>query len=308
MIRSKGSPLKFFRFVILLLILFTLFACSRPEEIRIESKSQEPNLLFHMNGYPDSVPAGESIVYNESITNLILKTNVTATIKVTIRLKDSSKSIFTNEESVSIEDSLIRQKQIPIPDKTAVGSYVLEQMVSYGDKAENEMFYFDISKATKKPETKKEVSKTATEPEKTVTKKVTDSLAQATAKNTSIQNTSKKVSAESAKEANNPLPPPEPNLKTDNVTYGISGTADNPVFNVVIANWSYIPSIISVKINTTVTWINLDSSSHTASGPGFDSGPLGMNKKFFKKFTKPLKNATYSSSISDLWGIIEVRE
>jgi len=64
---------------------------------------------------------------------------------------------------------------------------------------------------------------------------------------------------------------------------------------VVIQNYGFNPSTATIKVGTTVTWTNFDSSQHQISnaamgnyGPGqlFESAPLGNGGTYSFIFTK----------------------
>ncbi len=44
--------------------------------------------------------------------------------------------------------------------------------------------------------------------------------------------------------------------------------------SVTIQNFAFSPATITVKKGTAVTWTNMDSAPHTATGDGFDTGVL----------------------------------
>ena len=47
---------------------------------------------------------------------------------------------------------------------------------------------------------------------------------------------------------------------------------------VIIENYKYQPSEITIQTGETVSWINRDSVRHTATGDAFDTGLLGKGK------------------------------
>lgn len=69
-----------------------------------------------------------------------------------------------------------------------------------------------------------------------------------------------------------------------------SGTGAVATDKVEIKNFAYSPQAITVKVGTTVTWINSDSVAHTvttSNGPeSFNSGSLAQGKTFSFTFTK----------------------
>ncbi len=74
-----------------------------------------------------------------------------------------------------------------------------------------------------------------------------------------------------------------------------------PVIRVVIQNYQYNPSVLNITVGTTVEWYNNDSVPHSASGAGFDSGPLPRGQTYSFTFTKPVIKI-YSSTYTDIPG------
>lgn len=69
---------------------------------------------------------------------------------------------------------------------------------------------------------------------------------------------------------------------------GNNGGKGNPGPNeVYIQNLSFNPSTITVTVNTTITWTNFDSVTHTVTSDTglFDSGNIGSGKTYSYKFT-----------------------
>jgi len=62
---------------------------------------------------------------------------------------------------------------------------------------------------------------------------------------------------------------------------------------VVVENFSFQPGTLTVKVGTTVTWVNHDDEPHTVNETNktFKSGTLDTDAKFSYKFTSP---GTYS--------------
>jgi len=62
---------------------------------------------------------------------------------------------------------------------------------------------------------------------------------------------------------------------------------------IMVENFSFQPGTLTVKIGTTVTWVNHDDEPHTVneSNKTFKSGTLDTDAKFSYKFTSP---GTYS--------------
>lgn len=54
---------------------------------------------------------------------------------------------------------------------------------------------------------------------------------------------------------------------------------------VKIMNFAFSPNPLTIKAGTTVTWTNMDSSAHTVTGTGFDSGTLNKGQTFSHTFS-----------------------
>jgi len=71
---------------------------------------------------------------------------------------------------------------------------------------------------------------------------------------------------------------------------GLTSCADQSKVTVQIKGFSFQPASITMSAGSTVTWINLDSVSHTvtADDKSFNSGPIGGNEgKFDRIFPEP---------------------
>jgi plastocyanin len=55
---------------------------------------------------------------------------------------------------------------------------------------------------------------------------------------------------------------------------------------VLISGYRFLPQDISIKVGTTVTWVNEDSVVHTVEGSGMDSGDMGQGDEFTFTFDK----------------------
>jgi plastocyanin len=68
----------------------------------------------------------------------------------------------------------------------------------------------------------------------------------------------------------------------------IGRTATNPN-EVVIENFSFEPAILTVKVGTTVTWVNHDDEPHTATATDkrFNSKTLDNGDRFSQEFNAP---------------------
>jgi plastocyanin len=72
-------------------------------------------------------------------------------------------------------------------------------------------------------------------------------------------------------------------------TAALPQTSSNAGHNVSIANFAFTPAQLTVKAGETVTFVNADDETHTATAVdrSFDSGRLDRNARFSHTFTKP---------------------
>jgi len=78
--------------------------------------------------------------------------------------------------------------------------------------------------------------------------------------------------------------------------------------SVVIKNFAFNPSIITIPVGTTVIWTQIDNAYCTVTGDGFDSGILGQGESFSWTFNNA---GTYSYSCSfhpNMTGMVIVTE
>jgi plastocyanin len=78
--------------------------------------------------------------------------------------------------------------------------------------------------------------------------------------------------------------------------YAVSGSASNPAATnkanaagktVTISNFQFAPKNVTVKVGSSVTWVNKDGThTVTADDGSFQSPNLTAGKSFSKKFTK----------------------
>ncbi len=62
-----------------------------------------------------------------------------------------------------------------------------------------------------------------------------------------------------------------------------------PENTVVISNFAFSPATITVKVGTTVTWINKDTTSHTVTSDSdteLDSTTLNLGQEYKHEFSK----------------------
>ncbi len=67
-------------------------------------------------------------------------------------------------------------------------------------------------------------------------------------------------------------------------TQAAAPAAGGTVFKVTIKNFAFSPANLTIKKGDTVNWTNEDSSAHTVTGPGFDSGNLSQGKSYSYTF------------------------
>lgn len=87
--------------------------------------------------------------------------------------------------------------------------------------------------------------------------------------------------------------------KKGGYTYNYSNTPVTEVVknNIVISNYSFSPSVITIKIGESVMWTNKDSMQHsaTANNKTFDTGLLSQGKSGSVTFKKAGTYAYYCS-------------
>jgi plastocyanin len=84
----------------------------------------------------------------------------------------------------------------------------------------------------------------------------------------------------------------------------------HPTRTVLIQNFSFKPAQITIKRGTKVTWINKDSTTHTATannGRSFDSGRLRPGQRYTHTFKSAGKKSYHCEIHPDMKGTITVR-
>lgn len=86
----------------------------------------------------------------------------------------------------------------------------------------------------------------------------------------------------------------------------------NNTNKVSIKNFAFSPAAITVKVGTTVTWTNNDSTTHTVTSTdspvSFDSGNLAPGKTYSFTFTKAGGYKYHCSIHTDMVGSVTVTE
>jgi len=78
--------------------------------------------------------------------------------------------------------------------------------------------------------------------------------------------------------------------------------------HVVIHDYAYVPADITIHVGDTIEWTNNDTVPHSATGPGFDSGPLAQGTAYSFTFTKAVKkpySSTYTEGPAGMITIVE---
>jgi plastocyanin len=84
----------------------------------------------------------------------------------------------------------------------------------------------------------------------------------------------------------------------------------HPTKTVLIQGFSFKPAHITINRGTRVTWINKDSTTHTATannGRSFDSGRLGKGQRYSHTFKSAGKKSYHCEIHPDMKGRITVR-
>src|SRR5215208_2694997 len=84
----------------------------------------------------------------------------------------------------------------------------------------------------------------------------------------------------------------------------------HPTRTVLIQNFSFKPAQITIKRGTKVTWINKDSTTHTATannGRSFDSGRLGPGQRYTHTLKSAGKKSYHCEIHPDMKGTITVK-
>lgn len=88
---------------------------------------------------------------------------------------------------------------------------------------------------------------------------------------------------------------------------GLHGS-DEKTVTVVIENYEFIPKEVTVKVGTTVTWLNQDGAEHTATADddSFDTDLLAYGESGSVTFSKPGSNEYYCDPHPFMTGTIVV--
>jgi plastocyanin len=84
----------------------------------------------------------------------------------------------------------------------------------------------------------------------------------------------------------------------------------HPTRTVLIQGFSFKPAHITINRGTRVTWINKDSTTHTATannGRSFDSGRLGKGQRYSHTFKSAGKKSYHCEIHPEMKGRITVR-
>jgi len=75
---------------------------------------------------------------------------------------------------------------------------------------------------------------------------------------------------------------------------------------VKIANFAFSPGTITVTAGTEITWINEDSTVHTVTGAGFESGEIKPGQSYNHAFSSPGTYDYHCSIHSSMTGQVVV--
>ena len=75
---------------------------------------------------------------------------------------------------------------------------------------------------------------------------------------------------------------------------------------VKIANFAFSPDTITVTAGTEITWINEDSTVHTVTGAGFESGEIKPGQSYNHAFSSPGTYDYHCSIHSSMTGQVVV--
>ena len=79
------------------------------------------------------------------------------------------------------------------------------------------------------------------------------------------------------------------------------------LFKVVIQDYAYVPAELVIPVGATIEWYNNDSVPHTATGAGFDSGPLPKGETFRHTFNKAIIKPYTSTTTEGPAGTITIQ-
>jgi len=89
----------------------------------------------------------------------------------------------------------------------------------------------------------------------------------------------------------------------------VAGAQKQATRTVVIQDFSFKPAHITIKRGTRVTWINKDSTTHTATANNgaFDSGHLRPGQRFSHTFKSAGKKSYHCEIHTDMRGSVTVK-
>lgn len=76
---------------------------------------------------------------------------------------------------------------------------------------------------------------------------------------------------------------------------------------VLLQNFSFDPSSVTIAAGGEVTWTNRDSVNHTVTGEGWGSELFGKDKSFTKKFETPGVYSYYCTPHPNMTGTVIVK-
>lgn len=98
------------------------------------------------------------------------------------------------------------------------------------------------------------------------------------------------------------------NVKTNTTTISQDKQMDETNVTITISDTQtgYVPATITVKAGTTITWTNRDTSEHTVTFSGFDSGSIAPGANFVHKFSSAGSFEYHDAGHTSITGTVNV--
>lgn len=250
-------------------LFFTALLLVACEEIPEETEERPHRISLETDKIStDPLFPGSILSYNYTITNIGREDAFDVALEIRMRKKTTGQIIKTEGEIVSMALVSFKEKGIVIPSDAPKGEYELAVVATYDGGTDADTFTFTVDREEPEINTTQTESKNKTQEKSNNT--LTLQMVQETA--------------------------PKP----------VEVPKNNATVRIVIQSYRYVPSFVNISIGTTVEWYNNDSVPHSATGPGFDSGPLPRGEVYSFTFTKKaIKH--YSSTYTDAEaGVVEI--
>jgi len=178
--------------------------------------------------------AGEEFGFSTRLTSRGVETNFQVKLHHEIISKESGDPVIAKDETIGLEIIASKRSELLIPKGTEEGRYILETTATYDSGSADSSFEFDIEPAV-------EVKTAASGP--------------VFVQSGSSSTPSSSSTSGSSTSASNP---PSPDYTRHIAFVNVTGLG-------------FVPSEIYIKKGSWVKWINVDTSSHTATGAGFNA-------------------------------------